>query len=99
MAVQNMPAQSRLIFSKILLNTMNKEKPAIDEKIKSAEIESDKEKLRIDYSNLQEKFAANQLKSDTLKDEMRLYNFKMLKLELALHEAISVINRKELYYH
>lgn len=99
MAVQNIPANSKLIFSKILLNKMYKEKPSIDEIVKSSEIEVNKEKLRDSYSEIQEKFVADQLESNTLKDEMRLYNFKMLKLELSLHEVLSEINKKKLYYH
>lgn len=98
MAVGNMTLQSKIILSKLLLHMMQKVAISNEEINKSREINSLKKKLRGDYSELQEKYAASLINGNELREEIKLYNYKLKKLELEYHEIQSSITAKELYY-
>lgn len=98
MAVKNITFQSKIILSKLLLNMMGKGLPSSEELNESAEINHRKKKLREDYSKLQEKYSASLVSGNELREEMKLYNFKLKELELDSYKTQSVIKAKELYY-
>lgn len=98
MAVSNMTLQSKIILSKLLLHMMEKESTSSEEATKSVEISHRKKKLRDDISKLQERYSASLINGNELREEMKLYNYRLKELESEYNETQSSITAKELYY-
>lgn len=98
MAVENMTLQSKIIISKLLLHMMEKELVTREEANKNLEINHRKKRLMDDYTKLQEKYSVSLVSADELREETKLYNFRLKKLELESFQIQSIITEKEFYY-
>ena len=98
MALENIPQNSKIIFSKLIFNMMNKNLITDEEAIKKKDLQYRKRQLRQEYVDLQEQHAAFSMNDNESRDEAVAYNVKMADAELDFLKANDQITKKELYY-